>query len=93
MKELRISPEASILLLFLGIILIFLGAFIAFLGLIPAERVESGGLIIIGPFPIIFHGELHPLMILLLLLLPFLMMLFFVLYLLRRGGIGEAEEA
>ncbi|RLG07075.1 MAG: TIGR00304 family protein [Thaumarchaeota archaeon] len=79
------------LLLFLGIILIFLGAFIAFLGLIPAERVESGGLIIIGPFPIIFHGELHPLMILLL-LLPFLMMLFFMLYLLRRGGIGEAEE-
>jgi len=91
LKELRISPEASILLLFLGIILIFLGAFIAFLGLIPAERVESGGLIIIGPFPIIFHGELHPLMILLL-LLPFLMMLFFMLYLLRRGGIGEAEE-
>ena len=93
MRELRISPEASILLLFLGIILIFLGAFIAFLGLIPAEKIEGGGLIIVGPFPIIFHGELHPLIILLLLLLPFLMMLFFMLYLLRRGGMGEAEEA
>ena len=93
MRELRISPEASIFLLFLGIILIFLGAFIAFLGLIPAEKIEGGGLIIIGPFPIIFHGELHPLMILLLLLLPFLMMLFFMLYLLRRGGTGEAEGA
>ena len=89
MKSLRISPEASLLLLILGIFLVFVGIIVLSMSFLPVERVEGGGLIIIGPFPIILHGKLHPIVLLLMLILPILAFILLTLYLLSRMRSGE----
>jgi len=94
-KELGISPEASMLLFLVGAFLIIIGLFLAFLGTVPAEKVEGGGLIIIGPFPIIFGGEISSIAFLLVLVLPilvFLGYLLYVFYLIRRRLEDQREE-
>ena len=89
MRSLRISPEASLLLLILGIFLVFVGIIVLSMSFLPVERVEGGGLIIIGPFPIILHGKLHPIALLLMLILPILAFILLTLYLLSRMQPGE----
>jgi len=83
MERLRIPSEISPLLLLVGAFLIIVGLFLLFLGFAPAEKIESGGLIIVGPFPIIFHGEVNPIIILLILLLPIIVFIALVLYFLQ----------
>lgn len=87
MEKLRIPSEISPLLLLVGAFLIIVGFFLLLLGFTPAEKIESGGLILVGPFPIIFHGEVSPVVILLILLLPvivFIALAFYFLQLARR---------
>jgi len=88
--RLRISPEISALFSLIGVLLIIIGLFLVFLGAIPAEKAEGGGLIIIGPLPIIFHGEINPIILLLVLMLPILVFLGYVLYIMKR--LLEARE-
>ena len=88
MKSLRISPEASLLLLILGIFLVFVGIIVLSMSFLPVGRIEGGGLIIIGPIPIIVHGKLHPIAFLLMLILPILAFILLAFYLLSRMGSG-----
>ena len=83
MERLRTPWEISPLLLLVGAFLIIVGLFLLLLGFAPAEKIESGGLIIIGPFPIIFHGEVSPIVILLILLLPIIVFIALALYFLQ----------
>ncbi len=76
----KIPPEISALFLFVGLVLILLGVFLLVGGMLPQEKVEGGGLILIGPLPIIFHGELSPILLILLLILPILLFLVFAVY-------------
>ncbi|MCD6421303.1 MAG: DUF131 domain-containing protein [Thaumarchaeota archaeon] len=89
MKSLRIPPETSHILLILGILLVFVGVIALSMSFLPVGRVEGGGLIIIGPFPIILHGKLHPIALLLTLTLPILAFILLTLYLLGRMRPGE----
>ncbi|RLG96075.1 hypothetical protein DRO29_05245 [Candidatus Bathyarchaeota archaeon] len=89
MRSLRISPEASLLLLVLGIFLVFVGIIVLSMSFLPVGRIEGGGLIIIGPFPIILHGKFHPIALLLMLTLPILAFILLPLYLLSRMRSGE----
>jgi len=84
MKMERTSPEASALLLFIGIILIFIGAVIVMLGFAPGGEARGGGVILIGPIPIIFHGEISPLLAILLMILPLLIFLILLAYFMRK---------
>jgi len=88
-KSLRIPPETSHILLILGIFLVFVGVIALSMSFLPVGRVEGGGLIIIGPFPIILHGKLHPIALLLTLTLPILAFILLTLYLLSRMRPGE----
>lgn len=60
------SPE---FLFFLGAVLIFIGIFVILLGLLPMNRAEGVGVVIIGPFPIIFQGEMSPTIFLVIMLI------------------------
>ena len=94
MERLRIPSEISPLLLLVGASLIIVGLFLLFLGFAPAEKIESGGLIIVGPFPIIFHGEVSPIIILLILLLPIIVFIALVLYFLQFARrLEEGKQA
>ena len=77
------SPASRALLSMLGILFIFIGIVLMILGfLAPTGKVQAGGLILIGPIPIIVGGELSPILLLILILLPimiFILMLFLVL--------------
>jgi len=79
----RVPPEASAVMLFLGILLIFIGFLVIASGA-AGEKGQGAGVILIGPFPIIFQGELSPLLLLILALIPVIAFLFFVLYVLRK---------
>jgi len=46
---------SGIVLVFLGFLLIFLGFFLGFMG--GKGRVEGGGVVIVGPFPIVFASS------------------------------------
>ena len=74
------SPASRALLSMLGILFIFIGIVLMILGLLaPKGKVQAGGLILIGPIPIILGGELSPILLLILVLLPiiiFILMLF-----------------
>ena len=89
MKSLRIPPETSHILLILGVFLVFVGVIALSMSFLPVGRVEGGGLIIIGPIPIILHGKLHPIALLLMLTLPILAFILLTLYLLSRMQPGE----
>ena len=77
------SPASRALLSMLGILFIFIGIVLMILGfLAPTGKVQAGGLILIGPIPIIVGGELSPILLSILILLPimiFILMLFLVL--------------
>lgn len=79
----RVPPEASAVMLFLGILLIFIGFLVIASGAAGGKG-QGAGVILIGPFPIIFQGELSPLLLLILALIPVIAFLFFVLYVLRK---------
>ena len=74
------SPASRALLSMLGILFIFIGIVLVILGfLAPTGKVQAGGLILIGPIPIILGGELSPATLLIIILLPiiiFILMLF-----------------
>jgi len=88
-KPLRIPPELVLLFLILGVFLVFAGAVLLSISFVPAGRAWGGGLIIIGPFPIILHGKLHPAILLLILIIPLLVFILLTLYLLGRARSGE----
>lgn len=92
MEKLRIPSEISPLLLLIGALLIAVGLFLLLLGFAPAEKIESGGLIIVGPFPIAFHGEVSSILVLLILLLPITVFIALVLYFMRLASRLERGE-
>jgi uncharacterized membrane protein len=74
-------------LILLGVLLIILAAFLG------RARARGGGLILIGPIPIIFYGRLCPLIILLILVaitIAFLLPLLHLLRLRREREKGES---
>lgn len=92
----RISPEASFLLLMLGFFLILIGFFLVLAGLFPSSNIvgaEGGGVILIGPIPILFHGELGPLAVLLIFIVMALAFLLPLMHFLRlRKAREEGRE-
>jgi len=92
MKAAKISHEISALLLIIGLTMIFLGVVSIILGLSSRMEVRGGGLFLVGPVPIIFHGEISPLMAIILLLLPILILLI-LLASIARGIRRSAEVA
>ncbi|MCD6342113.1 MAG: DUF131 domain-containing protein [Thaumarchaeota archaeon] len=79
----KLSPEAASLLFLIGIFLLFLGTIITAMAFFSPKKVEGAGLILIGPFPIIFQGEINPFLLLFLIILPvmlFALVAFFFLY-------------
>lgn len=85
----KVPAEAAVLLFFLGIVFIFLGILVLAFGLMPSGEVQGGGLIIIGPFPIIFHGEISPLLAILIMLLPIILFVIFILHFLHKAAEHE----
>lgn len=69
---------ASMGLFLLSIILIFVGAFLILLSMLPPTRIEGMGIILIGPFPIIFQGEIGSPIILATIILLSIILLFIV---------------
>jgi len=92
MREGRLSAENATFLFFLGIILLFLGVFAIIFGLLPANRVEGAGVIIIGPFPIILQGEVDPLILLAITFLPILLFMMAVLWFMRKFAESRVED-
>lgn len=67
-----------------GIILIFLGVFVIFFGLLPTDHVEGAGVIIIGPFPIIFQGEINSFILLAIILISMLLFIMVIFGIMRK---------
>ena len=87
------TPFSRALFSMLGMLFIFIGVILIILGLLtPTSKAQVGGLILIGPIPLIFRGELSPILLLIIMLLPviiFILMLFFVL---QRISLEEKED-
>ena len=84
------SPASRALLSMLGILFIFIGIVLMILGfLAPTGKVQAGGLILIGPIPIILGGELSPILLLILLLLPIIIFILMLLLMLRKTSMEE----
>jgi len=85
--QVRVSPSISVIAFMLGVSLILVGLLLVIMGAmsIPgdATEAEAGGLVMIGPIPIFFHGRLSPLIILVILVAMILVFLLPILYLLR----------
>jgi uncharacterized membrane protein len=83
-------------MLMLGIFLTLIGFLLVLMGTISSPGgvtgAEGGGLIMIGPIPIIFHGRLSPLIILLILVAIILAFLLPILHLVRLGRGRERGE-
>ncbi len=73
--------ELSFILIVIGVLAMFLGVILIILGLIGSSdsRVEGGGVIIIGPVPIVF-GSTQKISIILLVLAIVLTLLLFLIY-------------
>ncbi len=73
--------ELSFILIVIGVLAMFLGVILIILGLIGSSdsRVEGGGVIIIGPIPIVF-GSTQKISIILLVLAIVLTLLLFLIY-------------
>lgn len=52
----RDSATFAMMLIILGFTLVFMGIFLSLIGSLPTQRVEGGGLILIGPIPLIITG-------------------------------------
>ena len=84
------SPASRALLSMLGILFIFLGIVLMILGfLAPTGKVQAGGLILIGPIPIILGGELSPMLLLILILLPIIIFILMLLLMLKKTSMEE----
>ena len=84
------SPASRALLSMLGILFIFLGIVLMILGfLAPTGKVQAGGLILIGPIPIILGGELSPILLLILILLPIIIFILMLLLMLKKTSMEE----
>jgi len=84
------SPASRALLSMLGILFIFLGIVLMILGfLAPTGKVQAGGLILIGPIPIILGGELSPMLLLILILLPIIIFILMLFLMLKRISMEE----
>ena len=84
------SPASRALLSMLGILFIFIGIVLMILGfLAPTGKVQAGGLILIGPIPIILGGELSPILLLIIILLPTIIFILMFLLILRRISMEE----
>ena len=84
------SPASRALLSMLGILFIFLGIVLMILGfLAPTSKVQAGGLILIGPIPIILGGELSPILLLILILLPIIIFILMLFLMLKRVSMEE----
>ncbi len=80
---------AGVALVFLGFLLIFLGFLLGFTG--RGGRVEGGGVVIIGPFPIVFASSeraAKALMILALVFFAFVVALYFIFAWLAKRAVG-----
>lgn len=53
----RDSPIVATLLIFLGFTLLIMGVIFSFIGSLPLQRIEGGGIILIGPIPLIITGS------------------------------------
>ncbi len=84
------SPASRALLSMLGILFIFIGIVLMILGfLAPTGKVQAGGLILIGPIPIILGGELSPILLLILILLPTIIFILMLFLMLKRISMEE----
>jgi len=84
------SPASRALLSMLGILFIFTGIVLMILGfLAPTGKVQAGGLILIGPIPIILGGELSPILLLILILLPIIIFILMLFLMLKRVSMEE----
>ncbi|MCE4618648.1 MAG: DUF131 domain-containing protein [Desulfurococcales archaeon] len=75
----------GIVLLFLGLLLIFIGSFIGFRE--GSGKVEGGGVILIGPIPIIF-GTSSKAAVLAAALAVVIMILAIIFYMVQRSGLS-----
>jgi len=84
------STASRALLSMLGILFIFIGIVLMILGfLAPTGKVQAGGLILIGPIPIILGGELSPILLLILILLPTIIFILMLFLMLKRISMEE----
>ena len=84
------SPASRALLSMLGILFIFIGIVLMILGfLAPTSKVQAGGLILIGPIPIILGGELSTIQLLILILLPIIIFILILSFMLKRVSMEE----
>jgi len=84
------SPASRALLSMLGILFIFIGIVLMIFGfLAPTGKVQAGGLILIGPIPIIVGGELSPILLLILILLPIIIFILMLFLMLKRISMEE----
>ena len=84
------SPASRALLSMLGILFIFIGIVLMILGfLAPTGKVQAGGLILIGPIPIILGGELSPILLSILILLPIIIFILMLFLMLKRISMEE----
>jgi len=86
------SPASRALLSMLGVLFIFIGIVLIILGfLAPTGKVQAGGLILIGPIPIILGGELSPILLLILILLPIIIFVLMLFLMLKRISMEEGS--
>jgi len=84
------SPASRALLSMLGILFIFIGIVLMILGfLAPTGKVQAGGLILIGPIPIILGGELSTIQLLIIILLPIIIFILMLLLMLKKTSMEE----
>ncbi|MCD6261292.1 MAG: DUF131 domain-containing protein [Thaumarchaeota archaeon] len=84
------SPASRALLSMLGILFIFIGIVLMILGfLAPTGKVQAGGLILIGPIPLILGGELSTIQLLIIILLPIIIFILMLLLMLRKTSMEE----
>ncbi|RJS71556.1 MAG: DUF131 domain-containing protein [Candidatus Syntrophoarchaeum sp. WYZ-LMO15] len=73
-------------LVYIGIALILLGIILTIIGTIPAppSKIRGGGIVMIGPIPIIFGSDLASLRIVI--VLAIVLMLLWLIYILLTGS-------
>ena len=83
------SPISRALFSMLGMLFIFIGLILIILGLLtPTSKAQVGGLILIGPIPLIFGGELSPISVLII-LLPIIIFILILFFILQRISVKE----
>lgn len=82
----QVLVAAGILLVFLGIVLVFVGSLISVRTGESGGGVEGGGVVLIGPIPIVF-GTSGRAAAIAALLAVILMVLVILLYVIQRGGL------